>query len=92
MRQYEFVAREIDEVGRRWMEGTMDHVGEAWFEGLCAYRQEIVSRMPLPKRESFSLVEEWRCRIIGGAFINWHKDIGPPILAGEAGAIQCLGC
>jgi len=55
----------------------MDHVGEAWFEGLCAYRQEIVSRMPLPKRESFSLVEEWRCRIIGGAFINWLKTIGP---------------
>ena len=55
----------------------MDHGGEAWFEGLCAYRQEIVSRMPLPKRESFSLVEEWRCRIIGGAFINRLKNIGP---------------
>ena len=73
------------------IEVIMDHVGEIWFERLHAYCQETVFKMPLSERESFSLVDEWRCRLIGGAFINWLENIGPQFLQERQVLFNALG-
>ncbi len=69
----------------------MDSAGERWFEELRVYNQEAKSATPLPDRETFSLMEEWHCRIIGGALINWLKQIGPQFLQERQVLSRALG-
>lgn len=54
--------------------------GGAWGDALRAYVIERRAARPLPDRATLSAADEWRCRIVGGAFIAWLERHGPSFL------------
>ncbi len=64
----------------------LDSIGE-WAARLREYAVECRTAVPLPDREALSNVQEWHCRILGGALLAWLRQHGPQFL--EERAVMC---
>jgi hypothetical protein len=56
-------------------------------EWMARVRQQIRTcreAAPLPRRDELALPDEWRCRIVGGAFLGWLRETGPQFLRERA--------
>lgn len=58
----------------------MQAAGQEWISELRSHVDKLRDHHPLPDRQSLDPVEEWQCRIIGGALLNWLREIGPNFL------------
>lgn len=55
-----------------------------WTESMRHGAADCRRARPLPDRSALTLVQEWQCRIVGGALMAWLHDHGPRFLQERA--------
>lgn len=55
-----------------------------WMTRLREYAAACRTVYPLPSRGALSKSQEWQCRIVGGALLNWLREDGPRFLQERA--------
>ncbi len=64
-------------------EKTPTSVAE-WASQFRAHALACRTSVPLPSHDELSAAEEWQCRIVGRALLDWLKTIGPHFLQQRA--------
>lgn len=57
---------------------------DEWASHFRQYEADRRKAIPLARREKLTLIEESRCQIIGGSFLQWLQELGPRFLEERA--------